>query len=116
MQHTGVVSALAITLAIVVGGFSGGAAGCSVLLETDTNPYKCTTDADCLRYASNAACDTARRQCVARLPPSTPDAAGTGGDGSGGTGGLSCSLSFDNRLRVPLDGPDGGLRPLPEPP
>ena len=112
MQQTGVFFAVALT---ILGVFAGGGAGCSVLLETDTNPYKCTTDADCLRYASNAACDSSRKQCVTRLPPFTPDA-GAPDAGSGGTGGLSCTLSFDNRLRIPLDGPDGGLRPLPEGP
>ena len=112
MQQTGVFFAVALA---ILGVFAGGGAGCSVLLETDTNPYKCTTDADCLRYASNAACDNSRMQCVTRLPPFTPDA-GTPDGGGGGSGGLSCTLSFDNRLRVPLDGPDGGLRPLPEGP
>lgn len=112
MQYTGMVVAVALA---ILGVFAGGGAGCSVLLETNTNPYKCTTDADCLRHASNAACDTSRKLCVARLPPFTPDA-GVPDGGNGGSGGLSCSLSFDNRLRVPLDGPDGGLRPLPEAP
>jgi hypothetical protein len=107
-QHPGLAFAVAVA---ILGVFTGGGAGCSVLLDTDTNPYKCTTDADCARYASNAACDSARKQCVTRLPPFNPDAGVP--DGGGGMGGLSCTLSFDNRLRVPLDGPDGGLRPLP---
>jgi hypothetical protein len=113
MQQTGVVFAVALA---IVGVLAGGGAGCSVLLDTDTNPYKCTTSADCTRYP-DAVCDTARKQCVARLPPVGFDAGvADGGGGTGGTGGLTCELAFDNRTRVPLDGPDGGLRPLPETP
>jgi hypothetical protein len=89
---------------------AGGGAACSVLLETDTNPNKCNTDADCAGLP-NAVCDNSRRHCVTRLPPLGSD--GGAPDGSGGTSGLTCQVSFDNRTRVPLDGPDGGLRPLP---
>ena len=104
MRQTGVVLAVALAILGVV---AGGGTACTVLLETDTNPYKCVVDAECTRYESNAVCDTARKQCVTRLP----------GPGAGGAdGGLTCQLSFDNRSRLPLDGPDGGLRPLPEAP
>jgi hypothetical protein len=91
----------------------GGGGGCTVLLETDTNPYKCKVDADCTKYSSNAVCDNARRQCVPRLPFVVMDA-GPPPDASDGGGSFTCELSFDNR-RVPLE-PDGGLRPLPEEP
>ena len=113
MQQTGVVFAVRPRDG---GRVRRGVAGCSVLLETDTTRYKCTTNADCTRYP-DAVCDAARKQCVARLPPVGFDAgAPDGGGGTGGTGGLTCELAFDNRTRVPLDGPDGGSRPLPETP
>jgi hypothetical protein len=112
MQQTGVVFAVAL---VVLGAFAGSGTGCSVLLETDTNPYKCTTSADCAGHP-DAVCDTSRKQCVQRLPPFSPDAGVPDGGGSGGTSGLTCQLAFDNRTRLPLDGPDGGLRPLPEAP
>ena len=112
-------ASLVVAFALAALGLSvGGAAGCSVLLATDTNPHKCTTDLDCVDLP-NAACDNAHRRCVVRLPPvrddgggGAPDGAGGGDDGSSG-GGLTCELAFDNRTRILFDGPDGGLRPLP---
>ena len=113
MRQTGVVFAVALA---ILGVFAGGGTGCTVLLETDTNPYKCMIDADCTRYPAMR-CATPRASSAWRACPVPARAGPTGGaGGTGGTGGLTCQLSFDNRSRVPLDGPDGGLRPLPEAP
>jgi len=82
------------------------------LLDANADPYKCSTNADCERFP-NAVCDSARKQCVPRLPfvdGGPPDG------GAGGTSGLTCELSFDNAVRIYAPGPDGGLRPLPESP
>lgn len=109
----------------IAAAFAGGVAtaGCSIVLETD--PRNCRTDADCARHA-NAACDSARRICVVRQP--TSDGLDAGGDADAASGGdagsdgredggaLTCELSFDNRVRIRVKGPDGGLRPLPEAP
>jgi hypothetical protein len=89
-----------------------GGAGCSLLLDTDANPYTCNNDQDCARYP-NAACDNVRRQCVPRLPTVVSDAGAPPPDGSSP---LTCELVFDNSRRVTLRGPDGGLIPLPEGP
>jgi hypothetical protein len=86
--------------------------GCSVVLETDTNPPRCVIDADCARFTS-AVCDSVRKACVPRLPTLQPDA-GSPDTGEPDAGALACELSFDNAIRVPV-GPDGGLRALPEP-
>ncbi len=59
--------ALAALVFAVWGLLVAGGAGCSLLLDTDANPYMCNTDQDCARYP-NAACDNVRRQCVPRLP------------------------------------------------
>lgn len=101
--------ALVGTLAVL------GDAACSLVLETDTNPYKCSGNADCA-HLPNAACDSARRICVPRLPNADPDAGTPPDTGAGGTGGLTCELTFDNDTRILAPGPDGGLRPLPEGP
>jgi hypothetical protein len=98
-------------LALVVAAASSGGAGCSLLLDTDASLPTCNSDADCARFP-NAACDSARRICVPRLP----SAIGDGGAGSDTAGPLTCELSFDNQARIALPGPDGGLRPLPEAP
>jgi len=97
----------ALVFAVWVVSVAGGA-GCSLLLDTDANPYLCNTDQDCARYP-NAACDNVRKQCVPRLPSAGMDA-GAPPDGSGA---LTCELAFDNSRRVALSGPDGGLLPLP---
>jgi hypothetical protein len=99
-----VVSVWALCLAAV--------SGCSVVLETDTNPHRCVIDADCARF-TNAVCDNVRKMCTPKLPIVQPDAGSpdTGGETDSGT--LTCELSFDNGIRIPA-GPDGGLRPLPE--
>ena len=34
----------------------GGGAGCSILLDSSANPYKCVTDDDCSRFP-DAVCD-----------------------------------------------------------
>jgi hypothetical protein len=96
------VAALAAVTASV-----GGGAGCSLLLDASANPYKCQIDSDCA-HLPNAVCDSVKKECVPRLPNVVTDA---GTDMMGGT----CQVSFDNS-RVILDGPDGGLRPLPEAP
>ena len=87
---------------------AAGTTGCSVLLDTDMNPYSCSTDQDCTRYP-DAACDSVRKMCVPRLPTVSSD----GGAPPDGPGALTCELSFDNNLRVLGRGPDGGLLPLP---
>lgn len=98
---------------------AGGGTGCSLLLDYESNPYKCVIDSDCARYA-NAVCDSARKVCVPRLPNvivdagANPDASDGGRDE--GPGALTCELAFDNGTRLTLVGPDGGLRPLPEGP
>ena len=92
------VVALAATLASVAGEL-----GCSLLLDSNANPYKCQIDSDCERLP-NAVCDSVKKECVPRLPNVVTD---SGTDGPG-----TCQASFDNG-RVILDGPDGGLRPLP---
>ncbi len=110
MRQLGPVALVLIVLSIS----AGGGVGCTLLLDTTSNPYKCETDDDCVRLP-NAACDDAKKQCVPRLP--FVDAAAGSDTGAGGTsGGLSCELSFDNRVRINVSGPDGGLRPLPEGP
>jgi hypothetical protein len=90
----------------------GGMAGCTLLLDTTANPYKCSTDDDC-KHFPNAACDNARKQCVPRLPNASGDS-GPPDDGAGGTSGLTCELTFDNKARLSQTAPDGGLRPLPD--
>ena len=97
-----VAASLAASIASAWGG-----AGCSLLLDADSNPYKCQIDADCARLP-NAVCDSVKKECVPRLPNVVTD---SGTDMAGGT----CQASFNNG-RVILDGPDGGLRPLPEVP
>jgi hypothetical protein len=97
---------------LALGLAAGGGLGCTLLLDADANPYKCSTSADCNRFP-NAVCDDARKQCVPRLPFLD---GGTLDTGSGGTSGLTCEVSFDNALRIHGPGPDGGLRPLPEGP
>lgn len=91
--------------------------GCSIVLETETQ--NCRTDADCARHP-NAVCDNARRLCVARQPyGGAPMVDGGGPTADGGeeeTGPAMCQLSFDNAARIRQNGPDGGLRPLPEVP
>jgi hypothetical protein len=94
-----VVAALAASIVSVAAG-----AGCSLLLDADTNPYSCQIDSDCARLP-NAVCDSVKKECVPRLPNVVTDS---------GTP-PTCQVSFDNN-RVILDGPDGGLRPLPEGP
>jgi hypothetical protein len=86
-----------------------GGAGCSILLDSSANPYKCQNDDDCGRFPS-AVCDDIKKECVPRLPIVD---SGTVDTGAGGTSGLTCELSFDNQARINLMGPDGGLRPLP---
>lgn len=112
MRKLGAISrpgrALTALAFAVWGLFVAGGAGCSLLLDTDSNPYMCNTDQDCARYP-NAACDNARRQCVPRLPSAGSDA----GAPPDGPGALTCQLTFDNSRRVGLVGPDGGLLPLP---
>jgi len=100
-----------LALIVLIGGVSvGGGAGCTLLLDTSSNPYRCSTDGDCARFP-NAVCDNARKECVPRLP--YPDS-GMPDSGAGGTSGLTCEVTFDNGLRLTQVGPDGGLRPLPE--
>lgn len=108
-----VVVALLLSLFLAASG-----AGCSLLLDYESDPYKCVIDSDCTRF-TNAACDSIRKQCVPRLPSGQFDAGAPadGGDaGDGGPGALTCEISFDNTVRLTLTGPDGGLRPLPEGP
>ena len=95
----------------------GGGAGCSLLLDYESDPYRCVIDSDCARF-TNAACDSVRKQCVPRFPSGGQSDAGSPGDdgGDGGPGALTCEISFDNAARLTLTGPDGGLRPLPEGP
>jgi hypothetical protein len=105
-------------VALLIAGVSAaGAIGCSLMLDTDVNPYRCVIDSDCARYP-NAVCDTLRKECVPRLPSQTVDS-GASTDTGGGAGddasALTCELAFDNRSRIP-SGPDGGLLPLPEGP
>jgi hypothetical protein len=98
-------------LAIAVAAFGiwlSGPAGCSLLLDANADPYKCKVDADCARYP-NAVCDTSKKECVPRFPNVVTDS------GAPETPVAACQLSFDNS-RVKMDGPDGGLRPLPEGP
>jgi len=99
-------------LALLALGVSAGGGGCTLLLDADANPYKCSTSADCNRFP-NAVCDDARKQCVPRLPFVD---GGPPEGGAGGTSGLTCEFSFDNAARIHGPGPDGGLRPLPEGP
>jgi hypothetical protein len=99
-------------LAAFIGALGGGT-GCTLLLDTSANPQSCRTDADCVRFP-NAACDNAHRICVPKFPYAS-GSAGNDGGGTGGVGGAGgCGLSFDNSVRIGLNGPDGGLRPLPE--
>ena len=105
MRQLGPVALVLIVLSI--------SAGCTLLLDTSSSPYKCETDDDCVRLP-NAACDDVKKQCVPRLP--FVDGGAPSDTGAGGTGGLSCELFFDNRVRINVTGPDGGLRPLPEGP
>jgi len=89
---------------------TAGGIGCTLLLDTTSNPQKCNNDADCARFP-NAVCDNARKTCVPRQPyVDSGMPLDTGVDG----GGATCSLSFDNSIRIPVTGPDGGLRPLPD--
>jgi hypothetical protein len=115
MRELGAMSrprrALAALVLAVWGLSAAGTTGCSLVLDTDTNPYQCSTDQDCTRYP-DAACDSVRKMCVPRLPPIGSD----GGAPPDGPGALTCELSFDNNLRVLGRGPDGGLLPLPEGP
>src|SRR4029453_11092214 len=53
--------------ALLVFGAAGGGAGCSLLLDYESNPYACVIDSDCGRY-SNAVCDSVKKVCVPRLP------------------------------------------------
>jgi hypothetical protein len=108
--------ALAGVALLVSGVFAGGGLGCSLMLDTDVDPYRCHNDQDRARYP-NAACDSIRKECVPRLPGLGGDS-GSQPDAGGGNdaGGLACELSFDNDLRIPLGGADGGLRPLPDTP
>jgi hypothetical protein len=103
-----------LALALVAGG-----TGCSLLLDYESNPYKCVIDSDCARYA-NAVCDSARKVCVPRFPQVVTDAGASTDASDGGRdegpGALTCELAFDNSTRLTLVGPDGGLRPLPEDP
>jgi hypothetical protein len=93
--------------------WAGSGGGCTVLLDTSANPQKCSNDGDCARFA-NAACDNAHKICVPKLPYAND--AGMMETGGGGTGGTAaCELSFDNATRINAFGPDGGLRPLPDP-
>jgi hypothetical protein len=97
---------------------AGGGAGCSLLLDYESNPYKCVIDSDCARY-TNAVCDSARKVCVPRFPNAITDAGAADASDGGrdeGPGALTCELAFDNSARLTLVGPDGGLRPLPEGP
>jgi len=107
--------ALAGTVAgtITLFGLSIGGAGCSLLLETDIKPHKCTTDDDCASLPS-AACDNARKECVPKLPVGGVD--GGQPDADAGPIAPACEIAFDNSTRVMFIGPDGGLRPLPEGP
>jgi|SRR5262245_3451210 len=98
-----VVACLAASMAAV-----GGGAGCSLLLDASANPYKCQIDADCERLP-NAVCDSVKKECVPRLPNVVTDS-GTDMMGPG-----ICQATFDDS-RVIHDGPDGGLRQLPEVP
>ncbi len=103
---------------LLSGVFAGGAVGCSLMLDTDVNPYRCVRDADCVRYP-NAVCDTVRKECVPRLPSQVVDGGApmdTGGGGGDDASALTCELTFDNRARIPSGGPDGGLLPLPQEP
>ena len=111
MRQLGPAALVLIALGISM----GGGAGCTLLLDTSTNPTtRCETDGDCARFP-NAACDDARKQCVPRLP--YVDSGAPPDTGAGGTsGGLTCELAFDNQAPINLSGPDGGLRPLPEGP
>jgi hypothetical protein len=100
-------------LALLLFGVSlAGAPACTLLLDTSGTPSKCETDGDCIRFP-NAACDGIKKECVPRQPYTD---GGTLDAGAGGTSGLTCELSFDNKARIHLSGPDGGLRPLPEDP
>lgn len=101
----------AVLVLIVLSASAGGGVGCTLLLDTSTNPHRCETDDDCAIFP-NAACDDAKKQCVPRLPyvdSGAPDM-GTGGT----SGGLTCEQTFDNQARLNFVGPDGGLRPLPD--
>jgi hypothetical protein len=95
---------------LTLGASVGGGSGCTLLLDTSGNPYKCGNDNDCARFP-NAVCDSARKQCVPRLPYA--DSGVPVDTGAGGTSGLTCEVTFDNALRLTAVGPDGGLRPLP---
>ena len=90
---------------------------CSRLLATDTTSHPCTTNADCAPYP-DAVCDNYHHECTPRLPYASAgvDAEAPDGNASDGMPGPICQLSFDNSNRVPSDGADGGLRPLPEEP
>jgi hypothetical protein len=98
------VAALALSAA--------GGGGCTLLLDTSANPQKCSNDGDCARFP-NAACDDARKICVPKLPYANDAGMGMPDTGAGGT--AACELAFDNAARINAFGPDGGLRPLPDP-
>jgi hypothetical protein len=104
--------ALAGLALLILGVSVGGGTGCTLLLDTSGNAYKCSSDSDCTHFP-NAVCDSARKQCVPRLPYVDSGVLDTG---AGGTSGLTCEQSFDNGQRLTMTGPDGGLRPLPEGP
>jgi hypothetical protein len=111
-----VAASLAAGLVALVLGAGG--TGCSLLVDYESNPYRCVIDSDCTRYP-NAVCDSARKVCVPRLPGGVIDAgapADASDGGQDGPGALTCELAFDNDSRLTLVGPDGGLRPLPEGP
>jgi len=100
-----VAGAAALLAVSAIGGL-----GCTLLLDTSSNPQSCTIDSDCARFP-NAACDNARKVCVPRQPYVD---SGAPPDTSDGATGGTCSLSFDNSIRIIVGGPDGGLRPLPD--
>jgi len=109
--------AVAVAFALL-GVWAAGGTACTRLLATDIQKYKCNTDADCAGLP-DAVCDNAHRECIKRLPfanNNDADASTDGGadDGGADASGGACELSFDNKTRLPLNGPDGGLRPLEE--
>jgi hypothetical protein len=103
----------AVLVLIALAVSTGGGVGCTLLLDTSSNPHKCATDDDCA-LLPNAVCDDARKTCVPRLPYVDSGAPDTGAGGT--SGGLTCEQSFDNKARISFPGPDGGLRPLPDGP
>jgi hypothetical protein len=110
--HSGRALAGVLLVALAL---AGSGAACSLILDADANPQRCSKEADCARFP-DAVCDNARRVCVPRLPRVMMDAGSQNDAVADGGGGLTCELSFDNQARIALPGPDGGLRPLPEGP